>query len=82
MIPFRYVVTGLKYDKKKKGKSIVRIQYSYDDNGVINVEARQDDERTNLTVRRDKVPEDMSKYGLPLDASQNQPMPLNVVTWQ
>lgn len=41
MIPFRYVVTGLKYDKKKKGKSIVRIQYSYDDNGVINVEARQ-----------------------------------------
>ena len=79
MIPFRYVVTGLKYDKKKKGKSIVRIQYSYDDNGVINVEARQDDERTNLTVRRDKVPEDMSKYGLPLDASQNQPMPLNVV---
>lgn len=79
LIPFRYVVTGLKYSDKTKGKSIVRVQYSYDDNGVINVEARQDDGTNNLTVRRDTVPEDMSKYGLPIDNSQQELMRLNVV---
>ena len=79
LIPFRYVVTGLKYNSETKGKSIVRVQYSYDDNGVINVEARQDSESTNLVVRRDTVPDDMSKYALPIEESQQEPMSLNVV---
>ncbi len=78
-IPFRYVVTGLSYNSGTLGRSIIRVQYSYDDNGIINVEARQDESRTNLPIRREPVPEDMSKYGLPIEQAGAVPEPLNVV---
>lgn len=79
LIPFRYVVTGLKYAAETKGKIIVKVQYSYDDNGIINVEARQDGTKDNLLIRREIVPEDMSKYGLPIDPNDMKPDPLNIV---
>jgi len=66
-IPYKYVVSGLKHNSDQKGKSIIRIQYSYDNNGIINVEARQDDDRFNLPIRKEPVPSDMSKYALPID---------------
>lgn len=79
LIPFRYVVTGLKYNAETKGRIIVKVQYSYDDNGIINVEARQDGNSVNLPIRREIVPEDMSKYGLPIDPNDLKPRTLNVV---
>jgi molecular chaperone DnaK len=47
------------------GSAIVRIQYSYDRNGIIHVQARQDDSTQDLPIRTEAVPEDMSKYGRP-----------------
>lgn len=78
-ISFRYVVSGMEYNRKDKGKSIIRVQYSYDDNGVIHVEARQDDSEKNLPIRRESVPDDMSKYGKPIDVKQTKSTALNVV---
>lgn len=79
LIPFRYVVTGLKYTTETKGKTTVKVQYSYDDNGIINVEARQDGSNDNLPIKRECVPEDMIKYGLPINPEDLKPEPLNVV---
>ena len=79
LIPFRYVVTGLRYSSETRGKITVKVQYSYDDNGIINVEARQDGNSSNLTIRKEVVPEDMTKYGLPIDPNDLKPEPLNVV---
>ncbi len=77
-IPFRYVVTGLTHNSETKGQTIIKVQYSYDDNGVINVEARQDEAKVNLPIRREPVPADMSKYGLPIDQSATMSAGLNV----
>lgn len=79
LIPFRYVVTDLKYTAETKGKITVKVQYAYDDNGIINVEARQDGNNVNLPIRRETVPEDMTKYGLPINTEDLKPELLNVV---
>lgn len=79
LIPFRYVVTGLKYAAETKGKIIVKVQYSYDDNGIINVEARQNGSNANLPIRKEIVPDDMTKYGLPINPEDLKPESLNVV---
>ena len=78
-IPFRYVVSGMDYNSQERGKSIIKVQYSYDDNGVIHVEARQDDNEKSLPIRREPVPADMSKYGKPIDIEQTTSPALNVV---
>jgi len=72
-IPFRYVVSSIRHISKQRNKTLIRVQYSYDHNGIIHVEARQEDDNVNLPMRRDSVPVDMSIYGLPVDAnSANQ----------
>lgn len=78
-IQFRYIVSGMDYNVKNKGKSIIRVQYSYDDNGIIHVEARQDDFVKNLHIRCESVPDDMSKYGKPIDVEKINTAALNVV---
>ena len=78
-IPFRYVVSGMDYNAKERGKCIIKVQYSYDDNGVIHVEARQDNSEKSLPIRREPVPADMSKYGQPIDIEQKAVPTLNVV---
>ncbi|MDR0719581.1 MAG: Hsp70 family protein [Treponema sp.] len=62
-IPCKYVVSGIR--RGKGGKTTLRIQYSYNGNGVINVQARQEDDAVDLPIRKEPVPDDMSKYGLP-----------------
>ena len=69
IIPYRYVVTGIKHLTETRGKTTIKVQYSYDNNGIINVEARQENDKTNLSIRREPVPVDMGKYGLPIDPS-------------
>jgi molecular chaperone DnaK len=63
VIPYKFVVSGIRHGKG--GKTILRVQYSYDRNGVIHVQAHQDDDILDLPIRKEPVPEDMSKYGRP-----------------
>jgi molecular chaperone DnaK len=79
-IPFRYVVSGIRHINGHRGKTLIRVQYSYDHNGVIRVEARQEDDKVNLPIKKEVVPDDMSKYALPIDRGRFvRPVPLNVV---
>ena len=69
-IPYKYVVSGIRHvEHGEDYGTIIRIQYSYDTNGIINVQARQENSDTDLPVRKEKVPSDMSKYGKPVDMS-------------
>jgi len=75
LISYRYVISGIKHIKEKganklSGVTKIRVQYSYDNNGVIHVEARQEKENVNLPIRKEQVPEDMSKYALPIDQKE------------
>lgn len=79
-IPYKYVVSGIQDISKQKGKTIIKVQYSYDNNGIIQVQARQENDRKDLPIRKEPVPEDMSKYGLPIDPAEFlQQKPLYVV---
>ena len=80
LIPYRHIVSGIRHIAEKKGQTNIRVQYSYDINGIIHVEARQEDDSTNLPIRKEPVPEDMSQYGMPIDPQAfMKPEPLNVV---
>lgn len=68
-IPYRYVVSGIRHITRQRGNTLIRVQYSYDKNGVIQVEARQEQDNANLPIRKEKVPDDMSMYGLPIDVT-------------
>lgn len=69
-IPFRYVVSGIKHILRQRGNTLVRVQYSYDRNGVIQIEARQEQDNFNLPIRRETVPSDMSVYGRPIENAE------------
>ncbi|MBQ9082549.1 MAG: Hsp70 family protein [Clostridia bacterium] len=62
----KYVVTGIVHDRAAN-PTIIRIQYSYDVNGMIHVQARQGDAQEDLPIREEPVPEDMSKFGRPVE---------------
>jgi molecular chaperone DnaK len=75
-IPYKYVVTGIRH--VKGGKTVIRIQYSYDQNAVIHVQARQEQDTKDLPIRIEPVPEDMSKFGRPIEAEIFVPETLSV----
>ncbi len=62
----KYVVTGITHDRDANPTTI-RIQYSYDVNGMIHVQARQGNAQVDLPIREEPVPEDMSKFGRPIE---------------
>lgn len=77
----KYVVSGIVHDREKN-PTVIRIQYSYDVNGMVHVQARQGDAQTDLPIREEPVPEDMSWAGLPIDPESTKPMdaePLSVL---
>src|SRR5699024_3508498 len=49
-----------------------RVQYSYDDNGIIHVQARQGDSNRDLPIRKDDAPSDISKFGRPVKSAGNE----------
>ena len=63
----KYVVTGIKHvvGGERRG-TVIRIQYSYDVNGIIHIQARQDASNKDLPIRREDVPADISKFGRPV----------------
>ena len=66
-ITYKYVVTGIKHiNRGEKIGTVIRIQYSYDVNGVIHIQARQEDSTVDLPIRRENVPADISKFGQPV----------------
>ena len=65
----KYVVSGIMHNKSDNPTTI-KIQYSYDMNGMIHVQARQGDSKKDLPIREEKIPNDMSKFGLPIDPEE------------
>ena len=59
-VPYRYVVSGI--DCSAPFGTPIRIQYCYDDNGVISVRARQKDENRDLPIRREDVETDVARF--------------------
>ena len=77
---YRYVVMNIQHIAKQKGETAIKVQYRYDNNGVIHVEARQEDETENLPIRREPVPEDMRKYAYPIaETDLFRPEPISVI---
>jgi molecular chaperone DnaK len=67
LIPYKYVVTGIQHvNKGEKIGTVIRVQYSYDENGIIHIQARQGNAEVDLPIRRDDVPSDISKFGRPV----------------
>ena len=76
----KYIVSGISHDREDN-PTIIRIQYSYDINGMIHVQARQGDSNFDLPIREEPVPDDMSKFGRPIEPQENKSIaePLSVV---
>ncbi len=76
----KYVVSGIHHDRAHN-PTLIRIQYSYDVNGMVHVQARQEQDTFDLPIREEPVPDDMSKYGRPIDPSEMAPAaePLSLV---
>lgn len=76
----KYVVSGITHNRADNPTTI-RIQYSYDINGMVHVQARQGEGTEDLPIREEPVPEDMSMFGRPIDPEEIRPTaePISVV---
>lgn len=76
----KYVASGIKHDRANNPTTI-KIQYSYDVNGMVHVQARQGNSDVDLPIREEPVPADMSKFGQPIDPESSKPSaePLSLV---
>lgn len=69
----KYVVTGIQHVKRgEKVGTVIRIQYSYDENGVIHIQARQERSNVDLLIRRESAVDDVSKFGKPVEYDSRQ----------
>ena len=81
LITNKYVVTGIQHVKGgDKVGTVMRIQYSYDENGVIHIQARQEQSKTDLPIRKESVPDDVSVFGRPIAATSNGNMGVQIGT--
>lgn len=62
----KYVVSGITHNRADNPTTI-KIQYSYDVNGMIHVQARQGESTMDLPIREEPVPADMSKFSRPVE---------------
>ncbi len=69
----KYVVSGISHNRNDNPTTI-KIQYSYDINGIVHVQARQGNGTTDLPIREEPVPADMSKFGMPIDPQEIKPI--------
>lgn len=76
----KYVVSGITHNREDNPTTI-KIQYSYDINGMVHVQARQGNSTLDLPIREEPVPADMSKYGQPINPEDMKHVaePLSVV---
>ncbi len=57
LVVSKYVLDGIQH--MASGETIIEIEYSYDDNGVINVSGYQKEMGRTLNARKEPLPEDM-----------------------
>lgn len=72
-ITYKYVVSGIQHIKRgEKIGTVIRIQYSYDENGVIHIQARQENSNVDLPIRKEQLPSDISVFGKPVLNKENE----------
>ena len=65
-IPYKFVVSGIRHmDYGESFGTVIRVQYSYDVNGIIHVQARQENDTVDLPIRKDVSPKDLSWLRMP-----------------
>lgn len=65
----KYIVRGI--EREPGGESLVEVEYRYNENAIIEVEARQPNRGTALTVERVPVEADLSRFdGVPPELTQ------------
>jgi len=70
---FKYIVKGIRHiPNGETDGTLIRVQYSYDKNGLIYVQARQENDDVDLTIERQEVPSDMSRYGQPIGQEKSK----------
>ena len=73
VVAFRYIVSGIRHVPRQRNTTMVRVQYSYDSNGIIRVSARQENDMVNLPIRRETIPDDMSRFARPVEKGPDRP---------
>lgn len=67
----KYVASGIKH--VKGGPAKIRVQYSFDRNGIIHVQVRQGDENRDLPIRREKLDYvEIEKFGRPIPEEERR----------
>lgn len=62
----KYVVSGIRHNDN--GETRIRIQYSFDKNSIIHVQARQENDTVDLPIRKEPItPEELKRFGEKID---------------
>lgn len=68
----KYVVTGIQHvNQEEEIGTVMRVQYSYDENGIIHVQARQEQSNKDLPIRKEPISDDFSVLVRPVTAGGN-----------
>ena len=71
-VTHKYVVSGIKHELGGDRYGItMKIQYSYDVNGIVHVQARKESDTFDLPIRIDRAPTDVSEIIEDLTSKQN-----------
>ena len=71
LIPYKYIVSGIRHVPEGETLgTIIRIQYSYDGNGIIHIQARQEDDNYDLPIKKDTSIVDKSVFASPVGKEQ------------
>lgn len=73
-IPYKYVVRGIRHvELTEEIGTVMRVQYSYDENGILKIQARQEQDNRDLPIMREDVPEDTSIFDRFVNAGSVSP---------
>ncbi len=75
----KYVVSGIRHIQG--GKTMIRVQYSFDRNSIIHVQVRQENDKHDLPIRKEVIDwQEVEKFHRPLDPEDfKQHEELNIV---
>lgn len=74
----KYVASGIRHIKG--GKTLLRVQYSFDRNSIIHVQVRQEEDNYDLPIRKEPVKEEeLVKFGQPIDNTISEKNNLTIV---
>lgn len=62
----KYVVTGIRH--LNEGETRIRVQYSFDKNSIIHVQARQENDTKDLPIHKEPIsPDEIKRFGEKID---------------